>query len=592
MNFTKIPLVLLPFLMLLASCKDEDKKEDQMAVTVENIGLYDQYDEYHNLYYYDDAKAIVLYVQGNGCPMVRNGYNTFQSIHDQYIDRNITFLMVNSNSQDDREEIKIEAEEFKMDIPILVDNDQFLANNLKLNRTSEVLIINPIGWSIIYRGPIDDQLGYEGQKVEAENKYLINALDAFLDGRDIIENFIKSKGCAITIEPFVNEENDLTYTKDIAPILEAKCIWCHQPDGIASWAMTDYKTVRGWSSMMREVLLNNRMPPWQADPHYGKFQNDLSISDEQKKQIIAWIDAGKERGKGDDPLISNIAKEKVFTLGVPDTIITLDEQKIPENGLIDYRYQIIDLASLSKDIRVKAVEILPGNPEVLHHILGTIRYKTEEEAPVKRVRGPWLDGIFMVWAPGMQPEKFPEGTARTLPKDTRLYIQSHYTTNGKEASDVSKIGLYYADKEDLTEYVSLGPADFEFQILPNKKRNEVTAVEKIDRDITLYSLFPHMHFRGKSFRYTLVNPDKSEEIILNVPNYNFNWQRQYYLKEPKSIAAGSLLKVEAVFDNSEQNPFNPKPQDTVRFGEQTKDEMMIGYFNFIYNPKKDVVLRK
>lgn len=231
------------------------------------------------------------------------------------------------------------------------------------------------------------------------------------------------------------------------------------------------------------------------------------------------------------------------------------------------------------------MEILPGNPEVLHHILGTIRYPEGSQGPVVRKRGPWIDGIFMVWAPGMEPEKFPEGTSRTLPSNSQLYMQLHYTTNGNAASDVSKIGLYYADEDDNTEYLSLGPADFEFEILPNDKRSEVAAFETFDRNATLYSFFPHMHFRGKSFKYTLVHPDKTEEILLNVPNYSFNWQRQYYLKNPKKIAAGSMLKVDAIYDNSEQNPFNPKPQDTVRFGEQTKDEMMIGYFNFVYDDK-------
>lgn len=314
MDKLKNKFLILSSILVVFGCAEKVDETDDMAIVVENIGLYDQYDEYHNIYYYDDAKAIVLYVQGNGCPMVRNGFNEFKSIKEEYEDKGFKFLMVNSNTQDERDDIKEEANEFSMDIPILIDNQQFLAHNLNLKRTAEVLIINPTGWKVLYRGPIDDQLGYEGQKVEAENLYLKNALNSILEGKQIEENFIKSKGCAITLEPLVENKEDLTYIDDIAPILEEKCIRCHTPGGIAPWAMTDYKTVRGWSSMMREVLLNNRMPPWQADPHYNEFKDDLSLSEGEKKQIIAWIDAGEPRGEGDDILTANVEKENFFNL--------------------------------------------------------------------------------------------------------------------------------------------------------------------------------------------------------------------------------------------------------------------------------------
>ncbi|WP_228851643.1 redoxin family protein [Aegicerativicinus sediminis] len=563
-----------------------------MAITVDDIGLYDQNDDFHNLYYYDDANAIVLYVQGNGCPMVRNGFRTYETISNEFKDKGVQFFMVNSNLQDDRDEIGQEADEYGMSLPILIDNHQFLAENLNLTRTAETIVIDPSDWSLVYRGPIDDQLGYEGQKIEPENDYLRNALNSFLNGEKVQEPYVRSKGCAIKRGLPQEAKEDLTFIDDIAPILETKCTQCHVENGIGSWAMTDYYTVYGWSEMIREVILNKRMPPWQADPKYGHFKEDLSLTEQEVRNIVGWIDNGMPLGIGNNPLAKIKPFQPEWKFGEPDTIFELTERHLPATGLIDYMYQEFPMDDLPEDMKVRAVEVVPGNPEVLHHILATIRYPDGTESPVERKRGPWLDGIFIGWAPGGGPELFPENSVRTIPKGSKLIIQSHYTANGKEAIDNSKIGLYFAKNESEKELVSLGPANFEFVLEPYKKNVEVEAVEEIKDDIKLYSLFPHMHFRGKSFKYVVEYPNGEEEVVLNVPNYNFNWQRNYYLENPIEIHGGSKLKLSAVFDNSGQNPFNPSPQDSVKWGEQTMDEMMIGYFNFVYDKKPKKILEE
>ena len=583
-------IVALLCLLVYFGCLNSNNSKKDMAIIVDDIGLYDQYDEFHNLYYYDDANAIVLYVQGNGCPMVRNGFRTYEKISDQFKDKGVKFFMVNSNLQDSREDITEEAKEFGMSLPILVDEHQFLAENLNLTRTAETIVINPKDWSIVYRGPIDDQLGYEGQKIQADKDYLRNALNSFLNGEEIKESYVRSKGCAIKRGMPNTDDQELTFVDNIGPLLEAKCTQCHVENGIGSWAMTDYHTVYGWSEMIREVILNKRMPPWQADPKYGHFKEDLSLTDQEIRNIVSWIDAGMPLGKGNNPLAKIKPLKPEWKFGQPDTIIELTERHLPATGLIDYLYQEIPMDYLTDNLKIKAVEVVPGNPEVLHHILATIRYPDGTESPVERKRGPWLDGIFIAWAPGMSPEVFPDNSIRTIPKGSKLIIQSHYTANGKESSDNSKIGLYYADSDSEKELVSLGPANFDFVIEPHDKSVEVEAVEEIKENIKLYSLFPHMHFRGKSFKYVVEYPNGEERVVLNVPNYNFNWQRNYYLEEPIAVPEGSKLKLSAVFDNSGQNPFNPSPQDSVKWGEQTMDEMMIGYFNFIYDKPESKIL--
>lgn len=579
----QLPFVFLMLIsiMIYSGCSGPGKEVMIDELQVENIGLYDHQDNFHNLYYYDDAKGIVLYVHGNGCPIVRNGFRTYEEIAKKYEEEGFKFFMVNSNLQDERAAIAAEANEFGMTLPILIDDLQLLAENIRIHRTAETILIDPSNWKIVYRGPIDDQLGYEGKKEEARETYLINALDAFVAGNEIVEAYRNTKGCAVTIKSSYTDNKDLTYTEHIAPILKENCTQCHRPNGIAPWAMTSYNAVFGWSKMIKEVLKTQRMPPWQADPHYGTFVNDISITEEEKSKIISWIDNGLQKGEGDDPLSDVKESSDQWELGKPDEVVLLSEEIIPATGIIDYRYQEFEM-DIPEDKKIKAIEVIPGNKEVLHHILATIQYPEDYEMPVSRERGPWLDGVFATWAPGAEPEVFPEGTYRTIPKGSTLHVQLHYTTNGKEQADISKLGLYYADDEAGKEFVSLGPADFKIKIKPHLKEQKFVAEEHFDKDLTLYGMFPHMHFRGKSMKYTLIYPDQSEEVLLNVPNYSFNWQRYYYLMNPKYIEAGSTLRVEAVYDNSAQNAFNPDPSKTIYFGEQTFDEMMIGYISFVY----------
>ncbi len=572
-------------LVTFTSCQNNDGPEVQvdMDLEVPNFGLHDHNGDFHTLYYYGDAKAVVLYVQQNACPINRKAIKDLKSVRRQFKGKGIKFFMVNSSVQDDRTAIQKEAEEFDMDFPILKDEAQLVAEALQLHRTNEAIVLDPSTWTVVYRGPISDRLGYESERAEADKHYLAAAINAQLKGELPAETLVKGKGCLIKrLHDDVTAFASISYEKDVAPILVDKCMKCHVEGGIAPWQMKNYETVFGWSNMMREVLRTKRMPPWHADPHYGLWEQDLALSTKELQTLVHWIDAGAKKAEGEsDPLASYDKTAPTWDHGEPDLKFTLNKEEIPANGIIDYKYQEIDI-NIDKDIWATGFQVLPGNREVLHHVLVSVIYPDGFKEPIDR-RSPWLDGLLAAWAPGGETEVFPANTGRVIPKGSKLHFQMHYTTNGKVQTDQSTVGLYYTDKKPENEYLMVGAFNTNLQIPPNEENYENKAKQLFEHDATIYALFPHMHFRGKAMRFTALYPDGTKEVLLNVPNYSFNWQRGYNFKTPKKVPARTVVYVDAVFDNSKNNSFNPAPEKTVYWGDFSFDEMLIGYMSFEYD---------
>ena len=568
--------------MLLTACKEDAPMPVlDMEATVPNFGLIDQNGDFHNLYYYSDYDVVVLYIQGNKCPIVRNALSDLKAVRNKYEDKKIKFLMINSNLQDKREAILAEADEFDIDFPILKDDAQLVAEALQLYRTAEAIVLDPKSWTVQYRGPINDRVGYESQRDDAMNHYLADAIDAQLNGTPVAESQIKTMGCLIKrLHSDPAEFASISYEKDVAPILITKCKKCHVPGGIAPWQMTDYETVFGWSLMMREVLRTKRMPPWQADPQYGHFQQDLSLTNEELQTLVHWVDAGAKKDSERDPLKEYTDVAPKWDQGEPDLVFTLDSEDIPATGVIDYRYQEHEI-ELDKDIWATGFQVLPGNREVLHHVLVSVIYPDGYLEPIDR-RSPWLDGLLAAWAPGGETERFPENTGRAIPKGSKLHFQLHYTSNGKPQTDQSTVGLYFTEEPPQNEYLLVGAFNPELQIPPHERQYENQAKYRFKDDAILHGLFPHMHFRGKSMKFTALYPDGSREVLLNVPNYNFNWQRGYMFEDPIELPARTVMYIDAVWDNSAQNTFNPAPEKTVYWGDFSFDEMLVGYMSFEY----------
>lgn len=553
------------------------------AARISDFSLLDHRGKHHQLSWYGDQKAVVLFVQGNGCPIVRNGAPTLREIRREYESKGVVFFMLNPQPQDNRDSIAAEAAEFGYDMPILVDESQLVAEALGVDRTAEVFIINPQSREVLYHGPVDDRLGYETQKPEAKNHYLKDALDAVLAGEPVAANTPEAPGCLVSFP--AREQHaaqTISYSEDIAPLLEKHCVSCHRDGGIAPWAMTDHAMVRGWSKMMKEVLLTRRMPPGRIDPHVGKsITNAADITPQEMQTLVHWIDAGAPADpSGADPLAKLTFDNPKFTLGEPDIVLKVPPQTIPATGLIDYRYVPIDL-KLDKDVWVRAVEFVPGDRKVLHHVIAYLSTPADKAVRGRRSDEGERDSL-AGFAPGRQPDVLPEGSGRLIRKGSSLLLQMHYTTSGKETVDETEIGLFLHDEPP--EYVMSGEVAGQrrFLIPPHTKEHPLEGELLLERDAYLYSLMPHMHYRGKYMSYTAEYPDGTSELLLSVPKYEFNWQFRYELEEPHFLPAGTRLVARGAMDNSARNPGNPDPTKPVRFGLQTKHEMFFGFITLRY----------
>jgi peroxiredoxin/mono/diheme cytochrome c family protein len=545
--------------------------------TVDNFRLLDQQGKSHELYYLSDMKAVVLMVQGNGCPIVRQALPALAEVRAKYQAQGVEFLLLNSNLQDTRDLVAKEATDFKIDFPILLDESQLIGEALGVVRTSEVFVIDPKGWQLKYRGPMDDRLSYERQR-PAKNHYLTDALDAVLADKAVKTPHADGVGCLVNFPEADRKtsHNQISYSKEIAPLLKDRCVVCHQVGGVGPWAMTSYDMVKGFAPMIREVLRTQRMPPWHADPHYGTFENARAITADQRKLLVHWIEAGAPRGAGDDPLLAIKPETKEWKHGKPDLIVEIPAYEIPATGVIEYQYPRVK-NPLGRDVWITAVEIHPGAKQAIHHIIAN-------DPVVAGSTGERSGGNLAGFAPGMEPIVYPANTGVLFPKDADFVFQMHYTPNGQAVTDHSKVGFYFREANNPPTYPLHLTAltDFKFEIPPGAKEHTTVVTRPIQRDMLIYNIMPHSHLRGRAGTMTAVYPDGREEILLNVPKYDFNWQTVYEYQQPKTIPAGSKLVWRFSWDNSRQNAANPDPTQAVRWGDQTFEEMGIGFVRFRY----------
>lgn len=554
-------LMVIPLLSALFACQSTDDKpvSGQRAVEkvkIENFALLDHLGRYQELYYYSDMKAVVLFIQGNACPIVRNSISTLKQIRKDFETEDVVFLMLNANPQDNRETIAIEAEKFDIDFSILDDDTQLIAESLNIERTAEVFVIDPSRWEIIYRGPVDDRLGFESQKQEATRHYLTDALNALLQGEAFYIESPSVPGCLISF-PDRQAGKETSYAGDIVPILKNRCLHCHQTGGIAPWAMTDYETIRGWSSMMREVVRTRRMPPWHADPEVGYFSNDFSMSADESGTLVRWIENGAQPGEGPDALAEHKSTpSEAWPLGEPDLVLELEPQNIPETGLLEYRYISVPIP-IDQDQWVRAFHIRPSRPEVLHHAMVYSLSPGDNHQSAAEMIPPEAKYLAS-YGPGEKP-------AHILPQETGLFLAAgstalfelHYTPTGRPEIDAPRLALYYSKSRPRHMLKTNQVASRHFAIPPWEKEHIVSAAVSIDRDILLYEIAPHMHLRGKWINIGVKYPDGGRELLLAVPDYRFYWQRFYTMEDPKYLPAGTEIQCLAAFDNSPQNP--PKP---------------------------------
>jgi len=372
---------------------------------------------------------------------------------------------------------------------------------------------------------------------------------------------------------------NVTFTKDVAPILYNRCVECHRAGEIAPMSLVSYQEVRPWAKSIRQRVADRSMPPWSADPHYGKFSNDPSLSQKEIETIVGWVDAGAP--KGDDKDLPPAPKfVQGWTIGKPDVVLAMQEEHaIPADGTIPYLYFTIP-TGFKEDKWIQAMEIRPGNRGVVHHVIafaqepGAIR-RGNAAGEAQQGRGQ-LGGI----TPNKTGVVFAPGTARLIKAGSNIVFQMHYTTNGEATKDRTSIGLVFAKEPPVRTVVTGNALNARFVIPAGEANHEVRSSTTFKDDVHISSFMPHMHFRGKDFTYTAVYPDGHSEILLSVPKYDFNWQLTYVLEKPVALPKGTRLDCVAHFDNSTKNKYNPDPTKEVRWGDQTWEEMMIGWFGY------------
>ena len=552
------------------------------ASRVDNFALLDHRGEAHELYYHSDAAAVVLIVQGNGCPIVRNALADYRALGEAYAERGVRFLMINSNLQDNRQSIAAEAQEWNIPFPILVDETQLIGEALNLTRTAEVLVIDPDGWQLVYRGAVNDRLTYERQRQAAQRHYVREALDALLEDAPVAVDGQAAMGCLMNLPGAKADHGTISYSADVAPILRENCVECHRPNGIAPWAMTSYAMVQGFAPMIREVLRTRRMPPWHADPHVGAWKNDRALAVAERQTLVHWVEAGAPRGEGPDPLAEAVAPAPEWALGAPDLVVDIPAFDVAASGVVDYQFLVVR-NPLDRDVWIRAMDISPGVTEVVHHVLvGT----TDADGPLEYSGESLMNNYLGGYAPGVGPQTMPEGTGVYLPQGSGFIFQMHYTPYGKAVTDRSRLALYFHD-EPPANYLRHGVVlDPTIRIPANAKAHVESAYFEFRRDATLYTVLPHSHYRGRSSTFELLYPHGERELVLSVPDYDFNWQRGYDFAQPKAIPAGTRLVHTTVYDNSAQNAGNPDPSRDVPWGLQSHDEMLYGDFVFSWTEER------
>jgi mono/diheme cytochrome c family protein len=370
-----------------------------------------------------------------------------------------------------------------------------------------------------------------------------------------------------------------TFTKDVAPIFNKSCVECHRPTMFAPMSLTTFDDARPWARSIKTRVVSRAMPPWGADPAHGTFKNDPRLTEKEIETIVAWVDAGAPKGDDKDlPAAPKFADG--WTIGKPDAIFTMDEEfTIPADGAVPYKYFKAP-TGLTEDKWIQAIEIHPGARAQVHHVIAFTQPAGSVPKPGGEL-GPTNIGGITPNKPGLV---FEPGVARLLRGNSDIVMQIHYTTNGTEAKDRTTIGVIYA-KQPPTKMVAGGMAINPRFVIPAGDGNaEVRATTPLNRDTLVTAFTPHMHVRGKDMTYIAHYPDGTDETLLSVPKYDFNWQITYELAKPKLLPKGTRLEVIAHYDNSTGNKFNPDPTKDVRWGDQTWEEMMIGFFSTVQPP--------
>ena len=550
-------------------------KNQQVAVS--DFRLPDIHRRRRSLDDFNDKMALVVVFVDTECPIANLYVPTLIELHKQYADKGVQFLAINSSQQDSFTSVSAHTQEREIPFPVLKDFEQQAADAFDAKRTPEAFLLDK-DRVIRYRGRIDDQYGVGFRREKPTRQELKEAIDQLLAGEPIAATKTEAAGCPIERAAKPRVDSEVTYAKHVAPIVQNRCQACHRPGEIGPFSLTNYDDVKKRTRRIREAVLEERMPPWHADPRFGKFANDRRLPVKERDMLLAWIDNGAPLGNEQDLPPPRTFVEG-WSIGRPDKVITMVEEfKVPAAGVLDYQRFTVD-PGFEEDTWVQAAECRPGNRAVVHHILVYVLPPGKRNPYAADGTATTLSG----WAPGDMPAMYSPGTARRIPAGSKLMFEVHYTPNGVEQTDRSSVGVIFAKErpDRIAETNILANLTFRIPAGAASHRGEMTFT--FPKDGEVLSFMPHMHLRGSSAKYVARYPDGKSETLLYVPDYDFNWQSVYRFAEPLKVPKGTKLTWIGHWDNSADNPRNPDPTKHVGWGLQTWDEMQNGWMDVVWD---------
>lgn len=522
------------------------------------------------------GNVLVLALFNDKCPISNKLAPELSRIEKDYTSRGVKLCLIHTSTEPNLDGTQRFMESSGIGSPWFLDRKQTLQQSLLATTSTEVFVLDG-SRTLVYRGAINDQYGLGYSRDVASKHFLREALDSLSNGRLVEVRATTSPGCALDLVTDTSgNKTDLTYHKDIARIIQSHCIECHHGTGLAPFSLEKYEDVIENAGMIKKQVDRGVMPPWFAANHPGhSWANDRSMSDQDKSDLLAWLRSDRPIGNVEDaPLPRRFLGE--WSIGQPDAILEMPTAiAVKAEGTMPYQHSVIE-TSFPEDRWVQAYEIIPQSRGVVHHVIVSMHEKGAQVGSANAAAGFWA-----AYVPGNSYRNMPEGFAKKLPAGARLRLQIHYTPNGKAVEDKIKIGLKFTKKDPLYEVKVSSLWNPRIHISPGASDHVEYAQRQLDEGMSITGYMAHMHVRGKAFKYELLTPGQPPEVLLDLPRYDFNWQLQYTCVQPKVIPPGSTLKITAVFDNSAGNPANPDPSKVVRWGEQTNDEMMIGYIEHV-----------
>lgn len=533
---------------------------------------------------FKDKRFLVIAMTSVSCPLSQKYLPTLASLEKTYADRGVAFLFVNPVEADRVPAMQEAIAREKLTGRYIHDAKGELARSLGALTTTEVLVLDS-SRTVRYQGAVDDQYGFSYALDAPRTTYLVDALESLLSQLNPVVAATEAPGCTLDLEPAA-APSQVTYHNRISRIIRTACAECHHEGGVGPFALDSFDDLSSHRAMVAQVIERGQMPPWFAKPSGtgpSVWRNDRALSEQDKSDLLAWIKSDRPVGDPVDAIAPAVYPTE-WRIGQPDAVYQLPEPvAIKATGTMPYVNVTVD-PGLTEDKWVSGWEVLPTDRAVVHHVLVFVIPPRGQGQEKTIQRGDNADderrGFFAAYVPGAVGARYEDGFAKRLPAGSRFRFQMHYTPNGKPTTDQTRLAVTFAKEPPRHELLVTGIVDPQLRIPPGASNHEEGASLNVPVDARITALMPHMHVRGKAFRYDLVDASGRVETLLDIPRYDFNWQLGYVFAEPKQIPAGSTLRVTGWFDNSSGNAANPDPSRLVRWGPQTDDEMLIGYVEY------------